>query len=406
MSRLQHGQGAVQCTAGNGAGRAAGAASSFEMSIARPLQEHALGVLAILRDPRPNLLQHLAAAGGIAVALLVRGLLDPVLDDRQPLSILFGAVALTVWLSGYKPALTAMVLGYLGADYFFTEPRGQVAISTDQQLMSLIFYLSSCAIVIAFGESLRRAHDRLSGYARQLESQRTELEKADRAKDQFLAVLSHELRSPLTAVNNVAELLQRKSGAYPDLKDVSRILCAQTRHLTRLVDDLLDLARIRTGRIHLRRETLSLKELLTTTVDSLRPACQAASLSLDCQLPDKTLMVLGDFARLSQVFMNILTNAIRYTRAGGCITVRLAAENGHAVARVRDTGIGIPKDMLERIFELFEQTDIALEQSRSGLGIGLTLVRKIVHLHGGTVAAHSAGPGTGSEFVVRLPLLG
>lgn len=376
----------------------------LKMPTARPLQEHAGGALALLRDRRPNLLQHLAAAGCVAIALLLRNLLDPALGDRQPFSLLFGAVALTVWLSGYKPALTATVLGYLGADYFFTDPRGQVSISTDHQLIGLLFYLSSCAIVIAFGESLRRTHERLSDYARKLESQRAELQRADRAKDQFLATLSHELRSPLTAVNNVAGLLHRKSGAYADLKEVSRILGAQTRHLTRLVDDLLDLSRIRTGRIHLRKDTLSFNEVLVTIVDSVRPACEAASQSLSCQLPDEPLLVSGDFARLSQVVMNILTNAMRYTRSGGRISVRLTEEEGHAVARIRDTGIGIPKDMLENIFELFEQTDTAIEHSRSGLGIGLALVRKLVRLHGGTVEAHSDGPGSGSEFVVRLPL--
>jgi signal transduction histidine kinase len=279
-----------------------------------------------------------------------------------------------------------------------------VAISTDQQLIGLIIYLISCAIVIAFGESLRRATERSRRYAQQLESQRGELEQADRAKDQFLAMLSHELRNPLMAVSYVAQLLQRKSAVYPELQEVSRLLGIQMQHLTRLVDDLLDLARIRTGQIHLREEALSLNEVLDTVVESMRH--QAAAHSLQCELPAKTLTVFGDFARLSQVFMNLLSNAVRYTPAGGSITVQLSQEGGFAVARIRDTGIGIPQDKLEKIFELFEQTDTALECSKSGLGIGLALVRKLLHLHGGSVAAHSDGPKTGSEFVVRLPLRG
>jgi signal transduction histidine kinase len=339
------------------------------------------------------------------MALLVRWMLDPLLGDLQPLSLLFGAVALSVWLGGYKPALVAMVLGYLCADYLFTEPRGEIAIYTTQQLISLITYLMSSLIVIVFGEALRRTTARVRRYACQLEHHKLDLERADEAKDQFLATVAHELRNPLAAVSNVVQVLNRRAATQPQIMEACRILQRQTAHVTRLVDDLLDISRVRSGKLHLEKEALRLCEAVRVAVDSIAPSATAAGHLLQVEESDSPLMVYGDFSRLTQVFSNLLSNAVRYTSQRGLIRVTLRREGSHAVVVVSDSGIGIPHHMLERIFDMFEQTDAAVAQNRSGLGIGLALVRRLLAMHDGEVVASSAGQNQGSEFTVRLPLL-
>jgi signal transduction histidine kinase len=357
------------------------------------------------RQPSGYLLHHLAAISFTLAALLIRWLLDPVLGDLQPLSLLFGAVALSVWIGGYKPALTATMLGYLGADHLFTEPRGVIAIETAQQLISLITYLLSSAIIIAFGEALRRSSAQSARYAQQLEQHKIELEDAHQAKDEFLATLAHELRNPLAAVTNIAQVLTLRAATYPSIGEACKILDRQTAHVTRLVDDLLDISRIRSGRVHLSKERLQIREIIAVAVDAIRPAAQAAGHSLEVVEEDEQLTVYGDFARLTQVVSNLLSNAVRYTPPAGSIRVTLRRERGTAVITVQDTGIGIPPHMLENIFNMFEQADTAMGQSRSGLGIGLALVRKLLALHDAEVKAFSEGVGMGSKFTVRLPLL-
>jgi signal transduction histidine kinase len=357
------------------------------------------------RQPSGYLLHHLAAISFTLAALLIRWLLDPVLGDLQPLSLLFGAVALSVWIGGYKPAVTATMLGYFGADYLFTDPRGVIAIETAQQLISLITYLLSSAIIIAFGEALRRSSAQSVRYAQQLEQHKIELEDAHKAKDEFLATLAHELRNPLAAVTNIAQVLTLRAAKYPSIGEACKILDRQTAHVTRLVDDLLDISRIRSGRVHLSKETLRIREIVAVAVDAIRPAAQVAGHSLEVLEEDEQLVVYGDFARLTQVVSNLLSNAVRYTPPAGSIRVTLRREPGTAVITVQDTGIGIPPHMLENIFNMFEQADTAVGRSRSGLGIGLALVRKLLALHDGDVKASSMGAGMGSEFTVRLPLL-
>jgi two-component system CheB/CheR fusion protein len=177
----------------------------------------------------------------------------------------------------------------------------------------------------------------------------------------------------------------------------------QVRHMARLLDDLLDVSRISRGRIELRREVFDLGAVIIHTVDSLRSSIDEKGLRLEFSLPREEITLHGDPTRIEQVVTNLLNNAVKYTDPGGAITLAVEREQGDIVIGVRDTGIGIAPDMITRIFDLFVQADRRLNRSQGGIGIGLTLTRKLVELHGGTVTASSAGPGRGSEFVVRLP---
>jgi PAS domain S-box-containing protein len=227
------------------------------------------------------------------------------------------------------------------------------------------------------------------------------LKDADRRKDEFLAMLAHELRNPLAPISNALHLV-RLHGADP--QQALEMIERQVEHMVRLVDDLLDVSRITRGKIELRRERVDLAAVAVRAVEGSRPLIDARRHRLEMRLPDGPLPVDGDPMRLAQVVWNLLNNAAKYTPEGGRIALTVEAAGGEAVVRVRDTGMGIPADMLARVFDLFTQVDRTLDRAEGGLGIGLTLVRRLTEMHGGTVAAHSAGPGQGSEFVVRLPL--
>ena len=234
----------------------------------------------------------------------------------------------------------------------------------------------------------------------QREARREEAETLTRAKDEFLAMLSHELRNPLGTITNANALLQGRRGDA-ELARICAVIARQTSQLTRLVDDLLDVARVTSGKIDLRPEIVDLRELAHHCIDALTEAGRTAAHRLTLEGPPAR--VHGDPARLAQVVGNLLDNALKYTPAGGEVRVITAREGGMAVLRVRDTGEGIRTDLVDRIFDLFVQEPQAIDRARGGLGLGLTLVRRLVELHGGTVAAASDGPGHGTEFSVRLP---
>ena len=238
----------------------------------------------------------------------------------------------------------------------------------------------------------------------QLAQQATALAEAAREKDDFLAMLSHELRNPLAPIRTALDLL-RRAGPRDDVSaSAHEVIDRQVTHMVRLLDDLLDVARITRGRITLDIEKLDLRRVVKDAIDSVRNYIDARRHHLEVVLPEAPVFVPGDATRLVQVMVNLLNNAAKYTREGGSIRVTLAQEPPHAVLRVADTGAGIAPRLLPRIFDLFTQDDRTLDRALGGLGLGLTLARRITELHDGTIEAHSAGPGRGSEFVVRLPL--
>lgn len=235
--------------------------------------------------------------------------------------------------------------------------------------------------------------------------QRTcELEEADRQKDNFLSAVAHELRSPLTILSLAAQFL-RQPQADPKLheKTLDR-LERQTAHMARLIEDLLDLTKVRCGTFTLRREVVDLRSVFVDAIDMAQPLIESREHHLEVVQFTEPLWVSADPARLIEVVSNLLNNAATYTPKGGCIWASAAKEGQAVTVRIRDNGAGIPKEMLSRVFELFARSDPA-GASSAGLGIGLALVRRLVELHGGTVEATSDGPAKGSEFVVRLPML-
>lgn len=238
----------------------------------------------------------------------------------------------------------------------------------------------------------------------QLKRLNLELSKADRRKDEFLATLAHELRNPLAPMRNVLEILRMKEFSDPQLSWSRDVFERQLQHMTHLVDDLLEVSRITQGKLELRKQRLELARAMQSAMEAARPAVQAASHHLSVTLPSEPLYLDADPTRLSQMILNLLNNAAKYTPAGGSISLAARREGEQAVIVVRDSGIGIPREHLDRVFEMFSQLAPALDRSQGGLGIGLALVRGLTQLHGGSVAAFSSGPGTGSEFVIRLPL--
>jgi len=235
-----------------------------------------------------------------------------------------------------------------------------------------------------------------------LESEARLLE-ANRRKDEFLATLAHELRNPLAPVRNAAQVLRLK-GVDGELKWASELIDRQVSAMSRLIDDLMDVSRINQGKIELRRELVDLQEVLADAIETTRPLIEESQHRLKVDLPAGGLQVHADRTRLSQAFMNLLNNAAKYTDRGGEITLSGRVEGGKVVVCVKDSGIGIPADHLESVFEMFSQVETALTRSRGGLGIGLSLTQQLVQMHGGSVSAHSAGAGKGSEFRVELPL--
>jgi signal transduction histidine kinase/ActR/RegA family two-component response regulator len=236
------------------------------------------------------------------------------------------------------------------------------------------------------------------------EAARAAAEAANLAKDESLAMLAHEFRNSLAPIMTSAALIRRVGPPSGVVHDSADIVKRQARHLARLLDDLLDVSRIARGGLELRREPVSLDTVLEQVVETARRDADPLGLTIALSAPPGPLWIDADPTRLEQVVANLLGNAVKYTGRGGRIDVTAAAEDGEAVLRVQDTGIGIPPELLPRVFEPFFRGPRAQEHTPAGLGIGLTLVRQLVEQHGGRVAAHSEGPGRGSAFTVRLPL--
>lgn len=232
-----------------------------------------------------------------------------------------------------------------------------------------------------------------------------ELRNADRRKDEFLATLAHELRNPLAPIRNALHIMQLADDDSAAIGQARTMMERQLKQMVRLIDDLLDVSRITRGKLDLRKERVELAAVIGNAVDTTRPLIEAAGHSLTVTVPPYPVYLDADPMRLAQVFSNLLNNAAKYTDRGGRLWLTASQDGSDIVIAVRDSGIGIPADSLSTVFEMFAQVDRSLEKSQGGLGIGLTLVKRLVELHGGTVEARSDGPGKGSEFIARLPMV-
>jgi signal transduction histidine kinase/CheY-like chemotaxis protein len=363
----------------------------------------------------------------VAAALLARLVLDPLLGNALPFFLPCLAVVVVAWHGGFGPSLVALLLGLLATAYLFLPPRHDLSASLAGHRTLAGGFLFLGVTIGVFSEALWAARRRAEGHAREADRRRQELEEevargkrleqelqrraeqladADRRKDQFVMMLAHELRNPLAPLRNGLQLLQASPNDGQAVEQARTMMARQVGHMARIIDELLDVSRILRGRIELRPERLDVGRLARTVLEDQRPALDRAGLTLEADLPELPVWVNADPTRLTQVLDNLLQNAVKFTDRGGKVTVRAWADAGRrqAMLAVRDTGAGIEPDLLPHLFEPFTQADRSLDRSKGGLGLGLSLVKGLVKLHGGEVHASSGGPGRGAEFVVRLPL--
>ncbi len=336
-------------------------------------------------------------------------LLDYRLDDHTGLELLSQEAArgcptpiIVLTAQGDREVdLRAMRAG--AADYLI---KGQIGAQLLER--SIRFALERQRAALALRQAYDKLEERVAERTAELTKANALLAEADRRKDEFLAMLAHELRNPLAPLASAVQFMRLRGLGHRDLEDACGVVDRQVQHLARLVDDLLDVARIMRGKIQLRPVRVDLNTILARAVETSKPMVEARKHKLQVLLPLQPLELEGDPIRLSQVFSNLLNNAAKFTEEGGNICLQAEVSEAEAqpavLVRVRDSGIGMSADVLPRVFDLFAQADSSLDRSWGGLGIGLTLVRRLVELHGGSVRAASAGPGKGSEFVVRLPL--
>ncbi len=285
------------------------------------------------------------------------------------------------------------VLGVLfvrdGKPDAFTEVHLQLLSVFASQIAA---YLTAC-----------RLHKQDARIVSEQKAARAAAEAENRAKDEFLAMLAHELRNPVMAIRSAMQTIRDKAERDLDVQQATDVVEQQIKHLSWLLDDLLDVSRLTRGKIALRKETVTLQTIVAEALETARSFIDARGHAVSVSLPEEPLRFEADPTRIIQIVGNLLDNAAKYTPRGGEISVRGYYERGEVVLRVRDTGIGISREMLPRVFDLFVQSDPFLARSEGGLGVGLTLARTLVELHGGSINAYSEGSGRGSEFVVRLP---
>jgi signal transduction histidine kinase/ActR/RegA family two-component response regulator len=330
--------------------------------------------------------------GEIIGTIYLRGSYDPWERLWTYLTILFGvmiaslivAAMLSNWLQG---AVTAPII--------------EVAKVSGEVMRTRDFSLRATKLS---EDEIGQLVDAFNAMLAELGRRSEELRLADQRKDEFLATLAHELRNPLAPIRTSLEIL-RLAGNDPEKARMAReIMQRQMNQMVRLVDDLLDLSRINTGKLAIRKAAFDLREAVRDAIETVSPFVEARQHKLDVRMPPEAIIVEGDRTRLAQVFANLVNNAAKYTEPGGHISLTLERDGPTASIHIRDDGIGISPEALETIFEMFVQVDRSLDRTQAGLGVGLTLARQLVELHGGRIEARSGGKGKGSEFVVQVPI--
>ena len=349
----------------------------------------------------------LAAATSLPVVmtlgLLEAGRRSSTMDEQrvQAFLLLLVTVSLAVVLGIGAARALARPLRRLAeaADHLAGgEPAGPLDVTGISELDRLSFNFRHMR------DRLTERSEEADDLARELRRRADDLAEADRRKDEFLAMLAHELRNPLGAIGSATHLLQEIRSDDRRVQRATAVVGRQMQHLTRLVDDLLDVSRITRGKVELKRERIDLCDVVRRAVEGLEPRAEAAGLGLACEVPPGVVVLDADLTRIEQVLGNLVNNAIKYSEPGGDILVRVVVDDDEAAMWVIDSGMGMPPELLPRVFDLFAQGERTLDRRGGGLGIGLTLVSRLVEMHGGRVSAHSEGVGHGSEFEVRLPL--
>jgi len=350
--------------------------------------------------PRPRTIweRYGVAALCVAAAGMARWVQGEWFHSAYPFAPFLIAMLVSAWYGGFGPAILASVASVVVSNWM-SDDRPPAA----HPLFGLSVYVVLSLAIAGVGGVLARARERIERQIEELKRHQDELRAEASRKDEFLAILAHELRNPLAPISNALQILKLHGAVTPAAAEARDVAERQHRHLTRLVDDLLDVSRIMRGKIELRKERVELATVVSRAIETVRPMIDAERHQLSVNLPKERIWLLADLVRLAQVLANLLSNAAKYTEQGGQITLTVEREDWGLAIRVRDTGIGIAPEAVPRLFEMFMQIAPGASRSQGGLGIGLTLVKSLVAMHGGTVEAVSAGLGKGSEFVVRLP---
>src|SRR5512135_1387280 len=345
----------------------------------------------------PTLARRCGVAVSVVALALLMTLAIPPVRNESPTALFFAAVMVSSWYGGLGTGLLATALATGAIDSFIMPPVDAVVLGPGEIVRIGVFVLVAL-LISALNASRQRLGEALHQRA-------VQLAEADRRKDEFLATLAHELRNPLAAIGGALEVLRRGRGDSAEAVKTWRIIDRQARQMARLTDDLLDASRITRGAITLRKEEVNLGTVVAHAVETARTLIDERRHELSVALPPEPVRLEADSLRLEQVLVNLLHNAAKYTESGGRIWL-VAERTGDEIAlRVRDTGIGIAPEMLPRVFDLFVQAGHLRTRVQEGLGIGLSLVRSLVVMHGGRIRAQSAGVGRGSEFIVHLPAL-
>jgi signal transduction histidine kinase len=334
--------------------------------------------------PRSLLSRGALPIAAVSLAVLLTLLLPPL--DQAPYAFFFAAVVVTAWYGGSWACLLALILSAVALDFFFLPPRFALGTGGDDSVRLGAFLFAGVITAL------------LQGTRERLE---VSLRRREQRKGESLAVMAHELRNFLSPVAAAVRVMRAQDVQGAAAERCLEIVERQTHHMSRLVSDLLDASRMEQGKLHLCMKPVNLTAVVAQAAEAVRPLAEARGHRLSTDLPSWPLALEGDAMRLEQIFMNLLINAAKYTEPGGRIGVKAERVWGDAVVRVTDSGVGIPDEKLEHVFDLFEQLR---HGAPDGLGVGLSLVRGLARMHGGDVTAHSEGPGRGSEFVVRLPL--
>jgi signal transduction histidine kinase/ActR/RegA family two-component response regulator len=369
----------------------------------------------------------------IVLATLARLLVDGILGDHLCLTTYLLAVLFTARYAGFGPAVLTLLLGVVVGDFFFMPPRGGwFEYDFPQQFEIGLYFLLGAPTVVLSGslysaqarakataaEALARQHRleaeidtrlatedalRESEYRYRIVAE--QLQTANRRKDEFLAMLGHELRNPLAPISSALTLLQLIPCEDEARREYYDLMQRHLKQLTHIVDDLLDVSRIMQGKISLKPERIDLRDIVRQGVETCRELVNEMRHELEVDLPARSVPVEADAVRLTQVVVNLLNNAAKYTPPGGKITISLRRESRGVLLQVRDNGAGIAPEILPKVFDLFTQADSSLDRAAGGLGIGLTVVKTLVEMHGGDIAVASAGLGHGATFSVRLPAI-
>jgi signal transduction histidine kinase/ActR/RegA family two-component response regulator len=345
----------------------------------------------------------------VGAATLLRLAVDPILRDQIPYFIYVASVVLTTWFCGVDAGVFSTVLAAFLGNYFFVQPRYEFVPHREDSIAMALFAVLALGLVWQVGRwrraerTLHLRAQRMQEQAEALRLMNAEAERSNRVKDEFLATLSHELRTPINAIAGWAYLLNQGALSQDQLKKASDTILRNSQQQIRLIEDLLDVSRIISGKLHLDLKPLTMADVVQQAVDAVQPAASAKEIELRTSLSlDAT--VVGDPDRLRQVAWNLLSNAVRFTPRRGWVEVRVEKEQSHICLVVSDGGIGIEHEFLPRLFDRFTQADSSTTRRYGGLGLGLAIVRHITELHGGTVTAFSEGRNKGATFTVTLPI--